>query len=50
MKDNYDEEFYNKYGYACCFECDLIFIDLKKLADHQEKHIIEEQCLNMTEK
>jgi len=33
-----------------CFECDLIFTDLKKLADHQEKHIIEEQCLNMTEK
>ena len=42
MKDDYDKEFYNKYGYACCFECDKIFTDLNKLAVHQEKHLIEE--------
>tara|TARA_B100001245_G_C22538174_1_gene270072 strand:- start:43 stop:207 length:165 start_codon:yes stop_codon:yes gene_type:complete len=42
VKDVYDKEFYNKYGWASCFECDEIFTDLNKLADHQEKHLIEE--------
>ena len=42
MKDDYDKEFYNKYGWVSCFECDKIFTDLNKLTEHQEKHLIEE--------
>lgn len=45
-----DMEFYKEYGWASCFECDEIFTDLDELYKHQEKHIIEEQCLSMKEK
>jgi|TARA_B110000116_G_scaffold201551_1_gene176536 hypothetical protein len=48
--DMYDEIFFEKWGWASCFECDIIFEDLEKLAEHQDKHLIEEQCLNMKQK
>ena len=50
MKTDYDKEHYKKWGWASCFECDEIFIDLNELADHQEKHLIEEKCTNMKQK
>ena len=39
----YDEEFWEKYGWASCFECDIIFIDLEELFEHQDIHLKEEQ-------
>jgi len=41
----YDKEFWKKYGWASCFECDIGFIDLEKLFEHQQLHIEEEQPL-----
>ena len=43
-------EHYKKWGWASCYECDETFKDLTELDKHQEKHIIEEQCLSMREK
>ena len=37
--------FYKKYGFASCFECDEIFTNLDELAKHQEEHLIKEQTL-----
>jgi len=39
----YDKEFWEKYGWASCFECDEIFEDLEKLFEHQEIHLKEEK-------
>ena len=33
---HYDEEFYSEYGWASCFECDIVFYDLKELDEHQK--------------
>ncbi len=41
----YDKNFYKKYGFASCFECDKTFTDLDELAKHQEEHLIKEQTL-----
>ena len=41
----YDRNFYKKYGFASCFECDETFTNLDELAKHQEEHIIKEQTL-----
>jgi hypothetical protein len=41
----YDKNFYKKYGFASCFECDETFTDLDELAEHQEEHLIKEQTL-----
>ena len=41
----YDKDFYKKYGYASCFECDKTFTDLDELAEHQEEHLIKERTL-----
>ena len=46
----YDEIFFEINGWASCFECDLVFYNLDELAEHQEKHLIEEKCLSMKEK
>jgi hypothetical protein len=39
----YDKDFWEKHGWASCFECDEIFEDLKKLFEHQEIHLKEEK-------
>ncbi|RZD41570.1 MAG: hypothetical protein CXT73_04725 [Methanobacteriota archaeon] len=41
----YDKNFYKKYGFASCFECDKTFTDLDELAEHQEEHLIKERTL-----
>jgi|TARA_R110000765_G_scaffold31124_1_gene72900 hypothetical protein len=38
----YDKEFWKKYGWVSCFECDIIFENLEKLFEHQELHAEEE--------
>ena len=38
-----DKDFYLEYGWASCFECDIIFYDLEKLFEHQDAHIDEEK-------
>ena len=45
VKNDYDIDFYKKYGFASCFECDETFTDLDELAEHQEEHLIEERTL-----
>ena len=45
MNKDYDNDFYKKYGFASCFECDETFTDLDELAEHQEEHLIEERTL-----
>ena len=42
----YDKEFWEKHGWVSCFECDIIFEDLKKLYEHQEIHVKKEQKNN----
>ena len=42
MDRHYDKEFWEKYGWVSCFECDIIFTDLEKLYEHQDLHIEEE--------
>jgi hypothetical protein len=37
--------FFEKYGFASCFECDKTFTDLVELNKHQEEHLKEEQTL-----
>ena len=43
---HYDEEFYSEYGWASCFECDVIFYNLEELDEHQEEHIKQECSSN----
>ena len=45
VKNDYDKDFYEKYGFVSCFECDETFTDLDELAKHQEEHIIKERTL-----
>ena len=45
VKNDYDKDFYEKYGFVSCFECDRTFTDLDELAKHQEEHLIKEQTL-----
>ena len=33
----YDEEFFKKYGWVSCYECDTIFYDIEELVEHQEE-------------
>ena len=40
-----EENFYKKYGFASCFECDETFTDLDELAEHQMGHLIKERTL-----
>ena len=49
MITDYDNDFYESYGWASCYECDEIFTDLTELEKHQEKHLIEEKCSSMKE-
>ena len=45
----YDKDFWEKYGWISCFECDIIFTDLEKLFEHQMIHLKEEEkniCVN----
>jgi len=39
----YDKDFWEKYGWVSCFECDIIFTDLEELFQHQKIHIDEEK-------
>ena len=41
--DYYDKNFWEKYGWVSCFECDIIFTDLEKLFEHQKIHADEEK-------
>ena len=44
MSSNYYcKDFWEKNGWASCFECDIIFYDLEKLYEHQNTHIDEEK-------
>ena len=43
---HYDEEFYSKYGWASCFECDVVFYNLEELDEHQKEHIKKEKAPN----
>ena len=45
VKNDYDKDFYEKYGFVSCFECDETFTDLDELAKHQEKHLVKERTL-----
>jgi len=44
-KQQHDHEFYFKYGFVSCYECDEIFVDIQKLEEHIEEHLRKEQCL-----
>ena len=40
MKDfhhHYDEDFFKKYNWVSCYECDKIFYDIEELVEHQER-------------
>ena len=45
VKNDYDKDFYEKYCFVSCFECDETFTDLDELAKHQEKHLVKERTL-----
>ena len=45
LKNDYDKDFYEKYGFVSCFECDETFTDLDELAEHQAEHLIKERTL-----
>ena len=45
VKNDYDKDFYEKYGFVSCFECDETFTELDELAKHQEKHLVKERTL-----
>ena len=32
----YDEDFFKKYGWVSCCECDEVFYDMKKLIEHEK--------------
>ena len=39
MKENhhyYDEDFFKKYGWVSCCECDEVFYDIDKLIKHEK--------------
>ena len=38
----FNEEFFNKYGFVSCYECDEVFYNLDKLYEHQMIHFKEE--------
>ena len=40
VKNDYDIDFYKKYGFASCFECDETFVVLDELNKHQEQHLL----------
>ena len=42
LSDYYNKNFWEKYGWASCFECDMIFEDLEKLFEHQKTHTDQE--------
>jgi len=33
----YDEDFFKKYGWVSCYECDKIFLDVKKFIERLEE-------------
>ena len=33
----YDEEFFKKYGWVSCYECDKIFFKIDELVKHQKE-------------
>jgi hypothetical protein len=33
---HYDEDFFKKYGWVSCCECDEVFYDMKKLIEHEK--------------
>jgi len=39
VNNDYDIDFYKKYGFASCFECDETFVVLDELNKHQEQHL-----------
>ena len=43
LSNYYDKDFWEKYGWVSCFECDKIFEDLEKLFEHQDIHFKEDQ-------
>ena len=32
----YDEDFFKKYGWVSCCECDEVFYDIDKLIEHEK--------------
>ena len=32
----YDEEFFRKYGWCSCFECDEVFYNMDELIEHEK--------------
>ena len=40
-----EQDFYKKWGFASCFECDETFTDLDELEKHQMDHLIKERTL-----
>ena len=36
------QDFYEKYGFNSCFECDEIFTDVEELKEHESKHLEDE--------
>ena len=37
IHQQYDEDFFKKYGWVCCYECDKIFFVIEELIEHQEE-------------
>ena len=33
----FDLDFFKKYGWVCCYECDKIFFVIEELIEHQEE-------------
>jgi len=33
----YNEEFFRKYGWVSCYECDKIFFNINELREHQKE-------------
>jgi len=42
LSKRYDKDFWEENKWVSCFECDIIFTDLKKLFGHQQIHIDED--------
>ena len=40
------QDFYEEYGFASCFECDETFTDKTELVEHEKQHLEQEQWLN----
>ena len=41
------EDFYEKYGFRSCYECDEIFTNKEELEEHEKEHLIEEQVIGI---